>query len=239
MKSRVDLYSSKNKPKNYKLYIVIISVLLVFLIIYFGIKQYNSYLINKYSVRGVLVSQSDGYIDFVSLANNDQKFVYIKASQGSTYTDNNFSNNFNRSQGSGMQIGVYHVFSTQSKIKSQLLNFTRAVGPNYGSIPPMVFVNSTLNNLQKDQLSKFVYMIHRYYNTNLVINCNNDIFNYLHKKNPYTSLLSNNLNNSKATFVSIYDHSINLDGSNISLNQLAFNGKNTDWERYLLKSRNR
>ncbi len=138
-----------------------------------------------------------------------------------------------------MQIGVYHIFSVQSKIKSQLANFTKEVGANYGSIPPMIVVNSRLNGSQIKQLSDFVYMVHRYYNTDLVISCNNKIFSDLHKRNPYISLLSSDLNNSKATFISIDDHSMNLDGSNVSLNQVAFNGKNTDWERYLLKSRNR
>ncbi|UQS85589.1 hypothetical protein MOO46_03255 [Apilactobacillus apisilvae] len=205
---------------------------------YISINIYHNQTKNNYAVKGVLVSQYDGYIDFVSLANDNQKFVYIRASQGSTYTDDNFYDNFSRSQGSGMQIGAYHVFSTQSNIKSQLTNFTNEVGSNYGSIPPLIMANNNLTNKQINSLSKFLYLVHHYYNSDIVVNTSENIFNKLLKNGKsYLSLFSLN-KLSSSSFISISNNSsMNIDGSNVSLNQVAFNGNKKSWEHYLMKTR--
>lgn len=107
----------------------------------YGIYRYQrNQLLKQYPIKGVSLSQTDGYIDFEQLKTDGYKFVYLRASQGSVYTDDSFSNNFQRSQGSQLPIGVYHVFSFSSSPNAQFKNFTRQVGYDTGSLPIAISV---------------------------------------------------------------------------------------------------
>lgn len=249
MDTRMSLYHQKNTSHNrqfniwrkYKWFIVSLLILCSFIGSYFGYQTYQNYLIDQYEVKGLMISQSDAYIDFVSLANSGQKFVYIRASQGATYTDDDFSDNFQRSQGSGLQVGSYHIFSTQSNIKDQLRNFTKEVGSDYGNLPPMVVVSDELSKMQISRLSKFIYYLHRYYDTNVVICSDFDVYRQL---SPYimhyVQYFSPGNDNKKANFIEVKKYrNINIDGSDISVNQVAFNGNKKGWEHYLLKNQDR
>ena len=200
------MYHQKPKPTKkygqfFKKYAWLIAILIVVLSSIFGYVAYQSYennMINKYQVKGIMISQSNGYIDFVTLANTGQKFVYIRASQGATYTDDDFSDNFQRSQGSGLQVGSYHVFSTQTAIKDQ-------------------------------------------YDTNVVVKSSTSVFNRLDKKIAHdVQFFSGNLNNKRANFIEVKNNrKISIDGSNVYVNQIAFNGNNKGWQQYLLKNQDR
>ncbi|MGQ2282286.1 GH25 family lysozyme [Apilactobacillus kunkeei] len=249
MDTRMSLYHQKPKPTKkygqfFKKYAWLIAILIVVLSSIFGYVAYQSYennMINKYQVKGIMISQSNGYIDFVTLSNTGQKFVYIRASQGATYTDDDFSDNFQRSQGSGLQVGSYHVFSTQTAIKDQLKNFTREVGDDYGTLPPLVEVTSPLSDDQVHRLSDFIYMVHKYYDTNVVVRSSTSVFDRLDKKVAHdVQFFSGNVNNKRANFIEVKNNrKINIDGSNVYVNQIAFNGNKKGWQQYLLKNQDR
>lgn len=247
MDSRMSLYhQKKNKNwqkivKKYKWLIAIVAVLFFSVLGYVQYENYQNYLIDKYKVKGIMISQSNAYIDFVSLAQSGQNFVYIRASQGATYTDDDFSDNFQRSQGSGLQVGSYHVFSTQSNIKDQLKNFTKEVGTDYGTLPPMVDVQGDLSTSQVQQLSNFIFLLHRYYDTNVVVRSSYHIFTHLDTKIAHdVQYFSQNVNNKRANFIEVKNNrKINIDGSNVLVNQVAFNGTTAGWRHYLVKNQDR
>jgi lysozyme len=233
--------SKRQKLFNFWCYHKIMGLILLFVIIigsfFYGYNQYQKDLMNRFAVKGVLINQSNGYIDFVSLANSGQKFVYIRASQGSMYTDDNYVDNFQRSQGSGMQVGVYHVFSTQSDINAQIKNFTHEVGSNYGSLPPMVDVPDDLSNVSVKHLSTFLFRIHVYYDTKVLLRSNYDVFQRLNGrlKND-VQYFSPRFQNKRGNFIELQNnHAISLDGTTVLVNQVAFNGNKKEWQKYLLK----
>lgn len=249
MVTRMSLYHQQNTPHNrhfnfwrkYKW--LIVSLLILFSLIgsYFGYQSYQNYLIDQYEVKGIMISQSDAYIDFVSLANSGQKFVYIRASQGATYTDDDFSDNFQRGQGSGLQVGSYHIFSTQSSVHDQIKNFTKKVGSDYGTLPPMVVVRDNLSKKQIQQLSDFIYRLHHYYDTDVMVRSDYDTFKQLNPSIMHNvQYFSPDEDNKKANFIEVKKYrNINIDGSDILVNQVAFNGNKTGWQRYLLKNQDR
>lgn len=56
----------------------------------FGITQINHPPKDKYPIRGVDVSEYQGDIDWSVLSNQDIDFAFIKATEGSSYTDEHF-----------------------------------------------------------------------------------------------------------------------------------------------------
>ncbi|RRK09842.1 lysozyme [Lactiplantibacillus garii] len=91
--------------------------------------------VDGFNVRGVAVSQNDGYLDFAALQNDGLKFIYLHATQGASYSDDNFSSNYQRILGTSLGVGVVHVFSFSSSAAAQAAYFEKTVGANTGNLP--------------------------------------------------------------------------------------------------------
>lgn len=229
-----------NFGRYHKLTWLVLFIMIIIGTCFYEYYKYQEDLMNRFDVKGVLINQDNGYIDFISLANSGQKFVYIRATQGATYTDDNYVDNFQRSQGSGMQVGVYHVFSTQSNINNQMKNFTREVGSNYGSLPPMIDVPDDLSNSSVQKLSIFLFRIHRYYDTDVLIRSSDSVFKRLNPKlKNDVQYFSPHFRNQRGNFIELRNNrAINIDGTTLLVNQVAFNGNKTGWKQYLLRIHN-
>jgi len=94
----------------------------------------------NYPVRGVTINQDSGYLDFQQLANHAD-FAYLQATSGATYTDDDFSDNYSRSQGASLKVGVVHTFSFTSSAARQYRHFHETVGQDTGTLPIMVAVS--------------------------------------------------------------------------------------------------
>ncbi|WP_237756443.1 GH25 family lysozyme [Lactiplantibacillus herbarum] len=88
-----------------------------------------------FNVRGVAVSQNDGYLDFAALQNDGLKFVYLHATQGASYTDDNFASNYQRVLGTSLGVGVVQTFSFSTSAEDQAAYFEKTVGDNVGNLP--------------------------------------------------------------------------------------------------------
>ncbi|BDZ30456.1 GH25 family lysozyme [Lactiplantibacillus sp. WILCCON 0030] len=91
--------------------------------------------VKGFDVRGIAVTQNDGYLDFDALAQDGLKFVYLKSTQGASYTDDNFSSNYSRILGTNLGVGVSQVFSFSSSGKAQAAYFEKVVNNNIGNLP--------------------------------------------------------------------------------------------------------
>lgn len=108
--------------------------------IYNGYFHINGRTAKKYSIRGVDVSHYQGDIDWQILSGEDIHFAYIKATEGSSHTDEKFAYNYAESQKTELKIGAYHFFSFDSPGISQAEHFIRTVNPFKGMLPPAVDV---------------------------------------------------------------------------------------------------
>jgi lysozyme len=100
--------------------------------------DYQSF--KNYPVRGVDVSSYQGDIDWDTLSRQNIRFVFIKATEGSTHTDPNFSRNFKAALGTSLRVGAYHFFSYDSSGSTQADNFIAAVPKTENMLPPVVDV---------------------------------------------------------------------------------------------------
>ena len=109
-------------------------------LLYFGIMQINHPSKDKCPIGGVDVSEYQGDIDWSVLSNQDIDFAFIKATEGSTYTDEHFSENWENASKTDLRIGAYHFFSLESSGRSQAEHFCYTVQATANMLPPVVDV---------------------------------------------------------------------------------------------------
>ncbi|MEG0376977.1 MAG: GH25 family lysozyme [Eubacterium sp.] len=92
----------------------------------------------NYPVKGVDVSTYQGLIDWPLLAQNDLSFVFIKATEGSSFIDDDFAYNFHEAAKTHLMIGAYHFFSYESSGATQANNYINTVPIKETMLPPVV-----------------------------------------------------------------------------------------------------
>ena len=106
----------------------------------FGIIRFNTPSPAAYPVRGVDVSEYQGEIDWERLAGQDVQFAFIRATEGSGYTDACFAANWSGVAETDILAGAYHFFSFDSGAATQAANFMAAVPNDAPMLPPVVDV---------------------------------------------------------------------------------------------------
>lgn len=93
-------------------------------------------------LKGADVSSYQGETDWAVLS-KEMDFVFIKATEGSSYTDEMFPHNFAGARAEGLYTGAYHFFSFDSAGATQAENFISAIdgsGLTDGMLPPVIDV---------------------------------------------------------------------------------------------------
>ena len=88
-----------------------------------------------YEVTGVDVSNHQGPIDWTALNGGGVAFAYIKASEGASFVDARFAQNWRAAQAAGVPRGAYHFFTLCQPGQTQARHFLRTVGAR-GDLPP-------------------------------------------------------------------------------------------------------
>ena len=128
------------------------AVLLVFLAaaaglfaaLFFAVKskklQINRWVVSPRDVIGVDISEYQADVDMEALAEQNISFIYMKATEGSSYTDSRFRENWENAEEAGIPAGAYHFFSFDSPGKLQAENYVSTVGSISGKLIPAVDV---------------------------------------------------------------------------------------------------
>lgn len=156
---------------------IIIILIVFFILISNGIIKFNNPNISKFPIRGVDVSAYQGNIDWKVIENQNIKFAFIKATEGSSYVDEFFVKNWNNASLTNLKIGAYHFLSYDSRGKNQAENFIKTVPIMYESLPPVVDVefygDKYKNNPSKEQvkeiLDEFIFEIEKNYQKKPII----------------------------------------------------------------------
>ncbi|MBR5386142.1 MAG: hypothetical protein IK142_01010 [Clostridiales bacterium] len=132
----------KNKSKIIIITAAVMAAIVMILccLLYFGFIHINNPELKGLTVRGVDVSSYQGEIDWPQLASQDIEFAYIKATEGSSYQDPYFSQNWQGASGTDIRIGAYHFFSFESGGDTQAQNFIDIVEPVDNMLPPVIDV---------------------------------------------------------------------------------------------------
>lgn len=148
-KKRQPIYTDTLSRRYWLKRLGIIGLLVGLIGIFFWRFQNNQ----KYPINGVLLGQTDGYLDFDQLENQKYEFVYLEATKGASYFDDRFESNYQRANGSLLKVGVSHYFSFDSDAQNQFYYFKQQVGSQVGDLPIMITVD-LYGDYQKDYPSK-------------------------------------------------------------------------------------
>lgn len=85
----------------------------------------------RYPVRGIDISSHNGMVNLDAAADDGIEFVFIKASEGGDFRDDNFRLNYEKAVAAGLKTGAYHFFRFDTDGVSQALNFLQAVGDRH------------------------------------------------------------------------------------------------------------
>ncbi len=95
--------------------------------------------LSKFPVKGIDISRYQGDIDWDVLSKEDHvQFAFIKATEGSTYQDDLFTQNWEAAETAGVFVGAYHFFRFESDGKEQADNFIATVPKLENTLPPVI-----------------------------------------------------------------------------------------------------
>lgn len=132
------------KTRKKRLLIGIISgtaaILILLLLIYQGTIRPNKLLVSKEYSKGVDLSHYQGNVDMDALAKQGIDFIYIKATEGSSFVDDYYIDNNKNAQKTKLLTGAYHFFSFDSDGETQAKHFIQTIGNQKGKLIPAVDV---------------------------------------------------------------------------------------------------
>jgi lysozyme len=78
-------------------------------------------------VKGVDLSSHNGDVDFARLADQGISFAILKATEGATFKDPAFVDNYRQARQAGMMVGAYHFFRFETSGYMQAINLLNSV----------------------------------------------------------------------------------------------------------------
>lgn len=103
--------------------------------------------------RGIDVSRYQKKIDWKRVKAAKIEFVYIKATEGASYTDPFFRQNISGARAAGIPVGVYHFFRMTSSAQAQFAHFKRVVAGLKMDLIPMIDIEVS-DGCSKAQIQK-------------------------------------------------------------------------------------
>lgn len=81
----------------------------------------------RYPVRGIDVSSHNGLMNLDAAADDGVEFIFIKATEGVSFVDENFKINYWKAQHAGLKTGAYHFFRFDKDGVEQAMHFLKVV----------------------------------------------------------------------------------------------------------------
>lgn len=196
----------------------------------------------RYPVLGIDISAHNGEVDLMKAAADSVEFVWIKASEGVTFRDRNFSKNHQNAGDAGLKRGAYHFFRFDKDGVEQAINLLTAIGNRKLELGIAIDVESSGNpdgiesDLIKDRLSAMVdYLNLRGLAPTLYCN-HKDFYKYMHDSFPGHSLWICSFSQDPVepgTSFWQFSHSGKINGikGNVDLN--VFGGSREDWKDFI------
>lgn len=153
-------------------------------LIYNGIIWLNTPSKADYPVRGIDAASYQGNIDWSKMEEQNIKFAFIKATEGSGFVDKYFNSNYESSEKTNIRIGAYHFFSFDSAGKTQAENYIKTVEKRENMLPPVIDVEYYNGNQKnppdtektRQNLSELISLLKEHYGMNPVIYVTNETY---------------------------------------------------------------
>ena len=184
------------KPTKRRIFVAALSLIVLVTIIitslyYFGIWHFNNPPNARYPVRGVDVSSYQGNIDWAVLSKQNISFAFIKATEGSSFVDKNFLENWEEASKTSLWVGAYHFFSFESTGNAQAAHFISTVGSLHHSLPPVIDIEyydvksgiSVSREKIRDELKALIHELEKQYGVLPILYVTKETYNDFVKDN--------------------------------------------------------
>ncbi|HTF04199.1 MAG TPA: GH25 family lysozyme [Bacteroidia bacterium] len=114
---------------------IIVFSLFGLLLYWTGILRFGYPSLDEFPIRGIDISHHQGKINWRDLKGEEISFVFMKATEGGDYKDENFTEYLAQARASGYAVGAYHFFRLCKTGDEQARNFTAAVPPGHYILP--------------------------------------------------------------------------------------------------------
>ncbi|MBQ9027318.1 MAG: glycoside hydrolase family 25 [Lachnospiraceae bacterium] len=146
--------------------------------------QINRWIVSDTDVIGVDISEYQADVDMQKLASQGISFVYMKATEGSSFEDSRFVQNWENAAACGIPAGAYHFFSFDSPGRMQAENFINRIGDLDGRLIPAVDVEFYADKRENQpdpaevtaQLRDFLNALEAAYHVKPMIYCPREIY---------------------------------------------------------------
>lgn len=178
--AKFSVKTSTNSTTELKCITMNVSYRFILIIIIFLI---TSITVNGQNINydGIDVSHHNGNISWGTVKQNKKiQFVYIKATEGETYTDPNYKVNFKNARKNGFKVGSYHLFRMTSGAHNQFRHFKKTVDKDKQDLIPMIDVETTDKHSVKetrDSLRVFLKLVEKEYGEKPMIYGTNRSYN--------------------------------------------------------------
>lgn len=135
------------------------------------------------TLEGIDVSHYQGDISWRAVSESQKvKFVYLKASEGSSYQDPTFAHNREMAEKYHIPVGAYHYYSISKTGADQAANFISAVPKKKGALPPAIDIEANVASQSdfKTQLADFVSAVTKQYGQKPVFYVPPKVYNLLY-----------------------------------------------------------
>lgn len=130
---------------------------------YFGLFYQQKAVAQDYSIHGFDVSHHQGEINWKKISPMQYQFVYLKATEGGDFKDQNFQQNWLKARERGLNVGAYHFYRLCRDGTVQAENFIATVPKKADALPPVIdleYDSNCINTYTKEQLLKEIQIMH-------------------------------------------------------------------------------
>lgn len=106
------------------------------------------------NLAGIDVSHFQGNVNWPAVKAAGIAFAFAKASDGNTYTDPQFANNWRGMQAAGILRGAYHFYESKDDPQTQAQQFLKVLGQlGSNDLPPVVDIESSTGSFGTQSLA--------------------------------------------------------------------------------------
>lgn len=190
-----------------------------------------------FAVQGVAINQTSGYVDYHNLASNGIDFTYLRATTGTSFTDDDYHSNYDRAIDAKLKVGSIQVYDSSTNADTQAQYFIDKVGDKIGQLPIAIYVTQDQVGTQdnKTRLAVLIKTLTSHYEKEVVIYTTQDVQKQLASTISQTKywLISSHTNDKtrKNQFIQYSeDHTIGKGLKAIKMPTSVFNGTEKEFE---------
>lgn len=115
------------------------AVIFLFLLIFLSCNSITERM-DGYEVHGIDISHYQSLIQWDTIADQEIHFAFAKATEGGSWQDKHYCNNWKEMKRVGLKRGAYHFFRPTVSAIDQMRNFAEQVDLETGDLPPVLDV---------------------------------------------------------------------------------------------------